>query len=126
MTASGAHRESKAREVENLLTISEHHRELWGEITQNRELDRIFESGADVLASPPTVLEEESLNQIFMHFQSTWRIAKVGGLITLKELGADVRGFFNLPLPRAVWEKTKTTRNQRFVKFVDCQIRSGG
>ena len=96
MTASAAHRESKAREVQNLLSIAENHRELWGKINQNRELDRIFKSGADVLNLPPSVLEEETLNQIFLHFQTTWRIARVGGLISLHELSSDVRGFFSL------------------------------
>jgi hypothetical protein len=64
------------------------------------------------------VAEEEFLNLVMAHFQTSWRIAKVGGIITLGELAADVRGFFSLPLPRAVWEKTKGFRNRRFVKFV--------
>ena len=63
--------------------------------------------------------EEEFLNLVMAHFLTSWRIAKVGGIITLKELAADVQEFFNLPLPRAVWEKTKAFRNQRFVKFVE-------
>jgi hypothetical protein len=37
----------------------------------------------------------------------------------LKELADDVREFFSLPLPRAVWEKTKKNRNRRFVRFVE-------
>jgi hypothetical protein len=81
-------------------------------------LGRIFQEDAQALTSPVTVAEEEFLNLVMAHFQTSWRIAKVGGIITLGELAADVRGFFSLPLPRAVWEKTKGFRNRRFVKFV--------
>jgi hypothetical protein len=118
MAAAAAHREAKAREVENLLTIADHHRELWGGVHQRVELGRIFQEDAQALTSPVTVAEEEFLNLVMAHFQTSWRIAKVGGIITLGELAADVRGFFSLPLPRAVWEKTKGFRNRRFVKFV--------
>jgi hypothetical protein len=40
-------------------------------------------------------------------------------MTTLKEMKSDIRDFFALPLPRAVWEKTKVCRNQRFVRFVE-------
>jgi len=53
-----------------------------------------------------------------VQYQITWSIAKTGGLVTLKELAADMRGFFSLPLPRAVWEETKRHRNPEFVQFV--------
>jgi hypothetical protein len=118
LTMAAARQEAKAKEVENLLTIAGHHRELWGDVHKKRELDRIFQTTGDVLASALTVAEEEFINLAIVHFQTGWRIAVAGGLTTLKELGADVRGFFSLPLPRAVWEKTKNSRNQKFVRFV--------
>jgi hypothetical protein len=34
-------------------------------------------------------------------------------------LALDAGEFFSLPLPRAVWEKTKKFRNPRFVRFVE-------
>ena len=66
-----------------------------------------------------TVAEEEFLNLAFAHFQTSWRIAKAGGIITLGELAIDAHDFLDLPLPRAVWEKTKRFRNPRFVRFVE-------
>jgi len=65
------------------------------------------------------VAEEEFINLATVHFLTGWRIAKNGGLTSLKELGADVRGFFSLPLPRAVRGKTRKSRNQKFVRFVE-------
>jgi hypothetical protein len=40
-------------------------------------------------------------------------------------LRQDVRSFFSLPLPKAVWEKTKIFQNQDFVKFVEMCRRGG-
>jgi hypothetical protein len=56
---------------------------------------------------------------VIVHFQTGWWLAKSGGITTLGELKADARSFFALPLPRAVWEKTKGIRNRRFVRFVE-------
>ena len=119
LATAAANREAKAREIQNLLTISDHHRELWKGVYQQRELERIFRADTDVQAAPVTVTEEEFTNLVMVHFLTGWRIAKAGGITTLEELAADVRGFFSLPLPCAVWEKTKATRNPRFVRFVE-------
>ena len=119
MGAAAVVRDAKAREIENLLTLANYHRELWSGVSQRPELGRIFRDDADVISAPTTVAEQEFLNLVLVHFQTGWRLAKGGNIITLKELAADVRGFFSLPLPRAVWEKTKQFRNQKFVRFVE-------
>ena len=126
LTAAAAVREAKAREIENLLTIGEHHRELWSGAYQRPELARIFKTNADAVATPATVAEEEFLNLVIVQYQITWSIAKTGGLVTLKELAADMRGFFSLPLPRVVWEKTKNFRNRQFVRFVERALEPSG
>ena len=119
MTAAAANREAKAREIENLLVIAEHHRELWTAAYQQPQLERVFQTNADIAVKPLKVAEEEFLNLAIVQYQITWCIAKAGGIVTIKELAADVRGFFSLPLPRVVWNKTKKFRNQQFVRFVD-------
>jgi hypothetical protein len=82
-------------------------------------LERIFLTNFDILKSPPTVAETEFLNLIFSHYQTGWRLSKSGAAVTLAEMVADVRGFFSLPLPREVWEKTKQFRNRKFVQFIE-------
>jgi hypothetical protein len=115
----GVHREAKAKEVENLLTLAEHHRELWAGFADKKELARVFEPNVDLAQHPPTVAEAEFLNLVFVHFLTGWWVAKSGGITKLEEMKLDVQGFFPLPLPRAVWEKTKKYRNGKFVRFVD-------
>jgi len=119
LATAAANRDAKAREVENLLTLSEHHRELWETVPRRKDLERIFQSDVDAKLNPATVAEMEFLNLVIVHFQTGWRIAKSGGITTLGEMKADVRGFFSLPLPHAAWEKTKEFRNPRFVRFVE-------
>jgi hypothetical protein len=126
MTAEAARQNAKTREIENLLTISDHHRELWSGVRHRLGLERIFQESAKVLNAPITVEEDEFLNLATAHFLTSWRIARVGSMITLGELAADVHEFFNLPLPRAVWEKTKANRNPQFVRFVDRAIEASG
>ena len=123
MTAAAAHREAKSREIENILTLSDHHRDLWKEILGRRDLDRILQSDPDVLANPATAAEQEFINLVMVHFQTGWRIAKSGGITSLNELAIDALAFFTLPLPRAFLEKTKRFRNRRFVRFVEQALR---
>jgi hypothetical protein len=113
-----AHREAKAKETENLLTIAEQHRELWVEAHQRKELGRIFLENAD-MTEAVSIAETVFLRLVISHFQSIWLVANAGGLLTLKELALDAGEFFSLPLPRAVWEKTKATRNPKFVRFIE-------
>jgi hypothetical protein len=123
MAIAAAHREAKAKEVENLLALSAHHRELWGTLSTRRELERILDGNADVLKCPITAAEKEYINLVMVFYRTTWGIALSGGMITLKELTADVRGFFALPLPHAVWEESKQFRDPQFVRFVDKALR---
>lgn len=119
LTAAAGMREAKAREIENLLTVFANHRELWNGLSQRRDLDRIFKTDVDLEHVPITTAEEEFINLVMVHYQMGWRIAKAGGITTLKELEADVCGFFRLPLVDAVWETTKGRRNSAFVRFVE-------
>lgn len=123
-TAAGLIREAKAKEIENLLTIAEHHRDLWAKAYERPELARIFQVDADVASKSLTVAEAEFLNLVLVQYQITWFVAKAGGLVTEKELATDVNDFFALPLPRAVWERTKTSRNSKFVRFIEDALRN--
>jgi len=109
---------AKAQEAQNLQAFAERHRSLWTEAHQRPELSRIFSYEADLLAAPVSIIEEEFLNVIFVHFEMGWRQAKSADQDALKPLASDVRDFFSRPLPSAVWEKTKEDRNSKFVRFV--------
>jgi hypothetical protein len=110
--------DSKSRNFSNLLAIDERHRALWTEARQRQDLKRVFSRDADVLSLPISFAEEEFLKSVFVHFETGWRIECLMNRGELKTLSLDVAAFFSLPLPRAIWEKTKQYRNPKFVKFV--------
>jgi len=122
-TAASFRQAAKAKEAKNILALSEQHRALWSEARQREELLRVFQAESIVLNSPITTAEEVFLNEVIVHYESGWQMAKAGTVLTLKSLAADIQGFFNLPLPRAVWEKTKKFRNPKFVRFVEDAMR---
>lgn len=124
MTAAAAQRDAKSREVQNLLALNEQHRNLWAGVLENHNLNRVFQDDANVLEKPATVVEKQFLNLVFVHYQTGWTVAKAGALITLAEIKTDIRDFFSLPLPRAVWEKTKNLRNRQFVRFVERALKA--
>jgi hypothetical protein len=119
LTAVATFKDAKAKEIENVLRLAELHKNVWAELREKPDLARILDSEADVIASPPSTTEAEFLNSVIVHYQTGWWVSKSGGMTTLKEMEADSRDFFSLPLPNAVWYRTKRIRNPDFVRFVD-------
>jgi hypothetical protein len=122
-TGASLHHDSETRQVANLLTMSERHRILWDEAYQRPELARVFKEDA-ILSAPPTLAEREFLNLVIVHFETGWRVANATDKEELRTLARDAGEFFSLPLPRAVWDKTKAFRNPKFVRFVERALES--
>jgi hypothetical protein len=118
-TALSLRRSTKARKASDLLTLTKHHRELWSEVYQRPELRRILSTNVDLVASPITVVEQEFLNVVVVHFNTGWLLARDGSLLRIDGLEGDVRSFFSLPLPMAIWNQTRQNRDAEFVRFVE-------
>jgi hypothetical protein len=118
-TAASFRADSKHREITNLLAIDDRHRALLGEVTQRPELKRILSEDVDLAAHPLTHEEDVCVWQIVQQFETGWRVEKIMKRGELKFLARDAANFFRLPLPGAVWEKTKKFRNPKFVRFVE-------
>ena len=103
----------------NLLALDERHQNLWGEAQGRPDLKRILSKEVHVLTEPVTIEENEFLQRVILYFETGWRLEKIMDRGELKILALDAGEFFSLPLPRAVWEKTKQFRNPRFVRFVE-------
>ena len=86
----------------------------------------VIAAEVDFLASPISLAEEEFLNVVIVHFQTSWLLAREGAMLTLDVLVADVRWFFSLPLPRAVWQQTREFRDPLFVEFVENAVHGEG
>lgn len=119
LAAIAARRESKARRIEDYLTLAGQHRELWTDAHARPDLARIFHRELDLVATPITVAEMEFLNLVIVHFHTGWLLGNQGGLLRLDVLSADAKDFFSLPLPRKVWEETRHFRDPGFVHFIE-------
>ena len=123
-TAVTVHRDARHRHVSNMLTLLEQHRDLWTEVHSRPELARVMATEVDLLTRPLTVPEERFLNLVIVHFHTGWQLARDRVIHSLAVMAADVRGYFSLPLPRAVWEQSKAQRDPEFVQFVDEALHS--
>ena len=124
-TAVSLHSETKTRRIANLLTITANYREVWKEFFRSPELARVIEPSADVLKKPITPAEKYFVNMIISHTSSMYEALKDELVIKQEGLRRDVGSFLSLPIPQAVWEKTKIFQNADFVAFVE-KCRRGG
>jgi hypothetical protein len=118
-TAASFRADAKNRLITNLLALDERHRALWSEVKQRPELRRILSENVDLASQPLTPEEDVSMWQILQQFETGWRVEKILNRGELKSLARDAAEFFSLPLPRAVWDKEKSFRNPKFVRFVE-------
>lgn len=118
-TARSLRDATSARKVSDLLTLTEQHRELWNEVYRRPELSRIFATTVDLVEKPVSVAEERFLNEVIVHFVTGYELARRKALVTMDALRADVRSFFTLPIPWAVWQQTRGARDPKFVSFIE-------
>jgi hypothetical protein len=119
LTARALRSETKTRRVANLLTITTNHRDLWKEFFEHPELARVLDETANLAKKSITPAEQKFVNMVIAHISSVYESLKDELLTKQEGLRQDVRSFFSLPLPKAVWEKTKLFQNEDFVKFIE-------
>jgi len=122
-TAVSLRSETKTRRVANLLTITANHREVWKEIFNRPELSRVIDPSADLAKQPVTPAEEFFVGMILSNTSSVYETLKDELVIKQDGLRRDVKSFFSLPVPRAVWIKTKLLQNQDFAAFIESALK---
>jgi len=118
-TGVSLRQDTNGRRASDLLTLTEHHRDLWQEVYSRPGLGRIYAEEVDLIASPVTIAEERFLNEVIVHFHTAWQLVSQGSLLSLEAMRVDARTFFRLPVPQAVWKQTKTSRDSEFVRFIE-------
>jgi hypothetical protein len=122
-TAISLRSETKTRRIANLLTITANYREVWKEFYNSPELARVVDPAANVTKKPVTPAEDFFVLMIISHISSVYEALK-DELVTKQEgLRRDVRSFFSLPVPNAVWTKTKLLQNQDFAAFIESSLK---
>ena len=120
-TAFTIREDTKARKISNLLAMTESHRDVWQDYLEKPALWRVTAQSLNLSDAPIRPDEEVFVNRVILHLSSMYEALKEDVIIKQEGLQRDVTGFFSLPLPKSVWEKTKHLQNRDFVKFVsDC------
>ena len=87
------------------------------------KLARIMDSSADVEKEPVTPEERFFVGAVIAHTNSVYETLKDELLVKQEGLRRDVEQFFSLPVPRAVWTKTKLLQNQDFAAFIESSLK---
>lgn len=111
--------ETKARKISNLLAMTASHRDVWQEYFLHSKLWRITDPNADISKAPIRPDEEVFVNRVILHLSSIHEALKEELIVKQEGLRRDTQGFFSLPIPLAVWQKTKLVQNRDFVAFVE-------
>jgi hypothetical protein len=82
-------------------------------------LARVLDVSADVIKQPITRVEEIFVSMIVLHISSVYYAMNDELVIKLEGLRRDVAQFLSLPIPKAIWEKTKVLQNDALVKFIE-------
>ncbi len=118
-TGSALRGDAKARQVENLFTLTKQHREIWSMLTDRPELSRIMEPAVDLTATPVTRDEELFVTFLVFHLGNAYRATQAGLFVGPERLKVDISSFFSLPIPRTVWKKIAALQDRDFARFVD-------
>lgn len=114
--------DSRARQAEVHLALTQAHREIWANLIQNPELSLVLDADRDVLVSPPTSSEERFVLLVLLHTASIYRAISLKILSSWPGLEKDISGFFSLPLPFLVLGKYRTSQNDDFLRYMDSLI----
>ena len=111
--------DGKARKVENLLSITASHREIWSELYNRPALERILLPSANIVTKPVTRDEEMFVHLVFLHAGAAYQAIKEKLFEKPHGLEADLGMFLSLPIPEVVWERMRTFYQPDFVRFVE-------
>jgi hypothetical protein len=123
-TAVSIFLDAKARRVANLLTITRNHREIWKEYLHNGDLARILDANADLEKAAVTDAEQVFVTLVIIHTSTAFYAMDHRLVVEYEGLRRDIAEFFSLPIPKAVWLKSKPLQNHDFADFIEsCQSR---
>jgi hypothetical protein len=117
-------RDERAQKVGNSLTINGGYQEIQKQLIFHPNLERVFDEKADIEHEPISIQEEAFVKMTIAQLSTVCRAMKQGEFVELEGLERDIRGFFGLPIPKAVWEKFKPVQDRSFVLFVEKSLRS--
>lgn len=118
--------DTKERKIANLFTLTNAHRELWSRLYDKKELSRVLSPSANLRSEPITIEEELFVHTLILHLRSAFKAREFGMQFDDDAVAADIRQFFNRPIPKEVWERSRVFQDAAFVNFVERCIEPQG
>jgi hypothetical protein len=118
-TAHALRKEEKARTVTNMIAVNEQYSRIWHEFYERPELARILKTDVDLNKQPVSNDEALFVKTLLLHLDVVRRTMKAGIFVKIQGLQKDIRDFFTLPIPKAMWEKIKPFQDGDFIAFVE-------
>jgi hypothetical protein len=115
--------DAKAKRVSNLIALTRNYLEIRKEHAHNPKLVRVDDPTADVSKQPVTGAEESFVCMVINQASSAYETLKDDLLVKQEGQRLDVKSFFSLPVPNAVWTKVKTLQNPDFAAFIDSSLK---
>lgn len=125
-TGAALRAETRSRQLENLIRITEGHRALWTYFDERPELSRLFHLQVDLEEHPLTGKESRFVQFLLNHLLLTFRAQRKGLLQSPEHLQDDIRAFFSLPIPRSAWEKVRRYQDADFRHFIEDSLSPKG
>jgi len=117
--------DTKERKIGNLFALTNAHREIWSRLYEREELSRVLSESVNLRRAPVTAEEELFVHTLILHLRAAFKARDLGMQFDDDAVAADIRQFFNRPIPRSVWERSKVFQDAAFVDFVErCIARS--
>ena len=110
---------TKERKIGNLFALTTAHREIWSRLYERNELSRVLSESVNLRQEPITSEEELFVHTLILHLRTAFKARDLGMQFDDDAVAADIRQFFNRPIPRTVWECSKVFQDREFVEFVD-------
>ena len=116
-TAWSFREDSNNRKVQNVFALTAAHRDIWSNLYNHPHLARVLEETPDMTELSDE--EELFVHSLILHLEASFLARKFGMNLHEEGLRRDIKEFFSLPIPRAVWHKSKAYQNSEFVEFVE-------
>jgi hypothetical protein len=118
-TAYNIRSDSRDRKIHSVFALTEAHRDIWSKVYEHPNLASVLRP--EVNAESFSVSNEQELfvHLLILHLAASYQARKLGMYFQEDGLRLDIREFFSLPIPKAVWEKSKVYQDHDFVKFVE-------
>ena len=108
----------KAQRVTNLLTITRDHRDIWFQLFDRPELERVLDPKVDLKRKPLTNKEALFVTFLILHLKASFKATNENMFVTAEALQKDIHWFFSLPIPRQVWNQSEAFQDKEFIEFV--------